>query len=160
MPLQWYVKDLGHSAKSASDWLHLNTHTPLTQRNRIGLTTLSRHRVGTYQENKFTRNPLRNARPQSSQLAMPLWTDPGLECGIGVHDKNQVKIKKTRKKKGTSKSSDLDLLVKYLPPPQSGLVCEEKATTVCDSLLYECAYGGLSVSFVLQGSEICVLVRF
>ena len=31
--------------------LHLNTHTPLTQRNRSGLTTpLSRHSVGTYPE--------------------------------------------------------------------------------------------------------------
>ena len=31
MLLQWHVKDLGHSAKSAGGRLHLNTHTPLTQ---------------------------------------------------------------------------------------------------------------------------------
>ena len=49
--LQWHVKDHGHSAKSASGSLHLNTHTPLTQRSRSGLTKpLSRHSVGTYQE--------------------------------------------------------------------------------------------------------------
>ena len=30
---QWHVKDPGHSAKSAGGRLHLNTHTPLTQRN-------------------------------------------------------------------------------------------------------------------------------
>ena len=27
-----------------------------------------------------------NARPQSSQLAEPLWTDPGLESGIGARE--------------------------------------------------------------------------
>ena len=48
---QWHVKDLGHSTKSAGDRLHLNTHTPLTQRSRSGLTMpLSRQSVGIYQE--------------------------------------------------------------------------------------------------------------
>ena len=48
---QWHVKDPGHSAKSAGGRLHLNTHTPLTQRSRSGLTRpLSRHYVGTYRE--------------------------------------------------------------------------------------------------------------
>ena len=43
---QWHVKDPGHSAKSASGRLLLNTHTPLTQRSRSGLTMpLSRHSV-------------------------------------------------------------------------------------------------------------------
>ena len=46
---QWHVKDPGHSAE-AGRRLHLNTHTPLTQRSRSGLTMpLSRH-VGTYLE--------------------------------------------------------------------------------------------------------------
>ena len=40
---------------------------------------LSRHSVGTHQENKLTGNSLRNARPQSSQLAEPLWNDPWLK---------------------------------------------------------------------------------
>ena len=44
--LQWRVKDLGHSAKSAVGRLHLDTHTPLTQRSRSGLTMpLCRHSV-------------------------------------------------------------------------------------------------------------------
>ena len=44
-------KHPGHSAKSAGGRLHLNTHAPLTQRSRSGLTMLlSRHSVGTYQE--------------------------------------------------------------------------------------------------------------
>ena len=48
---QWHVKDPGHSAKSAGGRLHLNTHTPLTQRSRSGLTMLlSRHSMETYRE--------------------------------------------------------------------------------------------------------------
>ena len=35
---QWHVKDPCHSVKTASDRLRLNTHTPLTQRSRNGLT--------------------------------------------------------------------------------------------------------------------------
>ena len=67
----------GHSAKSAGGRLHLNTHTPLTQRSRSGLTMpLSRHNEGT-SGNELTRILSGNTRPQSSQLAEPLWTDPG-----------------------------------------------------------------------------------
>ena len=40
----------GHSAKSADDRLHPNTHTPLTQRSRSGLSVLSKHSVGTIRE--------------------------------------------------------------------------------------------------------------
>ena len=48
---QWHVKDPSHSAKSAGGKLHLNTHTPLTQRSWSGRTMLqSRHSVGSYQE--------------------------------------------------------------------------------------------------------------
>ena len=48
---QWHVKDPGHSTKSAGGRLHLNTHTPLTQRSQNALTMqLSRHSVETYQE--------------------------------------------------------------------------------------------------------------
>ena len=51
--LQWHIKDPGHSAKSAGDKLHLNTHTPLTQWSRSGLTMpLCRHSVGIYQETR------------------------------------------------------------------------------------------------------------
>ena len=48
---QWHVKDPGHSAKSTGGRLQLNTHTPFTQRSRIGLTMpLSRRSKGIYQE--------------------------------------------------------------------------------------------------------------
>ena len=43
----WHVKDPSHSAKNADGRLHLNTHTPLPQQSRSGLTVLSRHSVGT-----------------------------------------------------------------------------------------------------------------
>ena len=49
--LQWHVKDISHSAKSAGGTLHLNKHTPLTKQSQSGLTMLlSKHRVGTYQK--------------------------------------------------------------------------------------------------------------
>ena len=48
---QWHVIDPGHSDKSSGGRLHLNTHIPLTQRSRSGLTIpLSRHSAGAYQE--------------------------------------------------------------------------------------------------------------
>ena len=51
MLLQWHIKDPSHSAKSAGDQLHLNTHTPSTQRTQSGpIVLLSRHSVETYQK--------------------------------------------------------------------------------------------------------------
>ena len=51
MLLQWHVKDPSYSAKGAGGRLHLNAHTPLTQRHQSGLTMLlSRQSVGTYPE--------------------------------------------------------------------------------------------------------------
>ena len=80
---QWHVKDPGHSAKSAGGRLHLNMHTPLTQRNQSGLTMpLSRHTVETYIE-MTSHAPHQGTLGQKwSKLAEPLWTDPGLKSGI------------------------------------------------------------------------------
>ena len=76
---QWHAKHRGHSAKSAGSRLLPNTHTPLTQRSRNGLTMLSRYSVGTYQGKRVhTQLVTGNTRPQSSQLAEPLSTDPCL----------------------------------------------------------------------------------
>ena len=87
MSPRWHVKDFSQSAKSAGDRVHLNTHTPLTQWSQSGLTMpLSRHSVGTYQENKFAHNSSTNTHRQSSQLAKPLWTDPGLKSAISMRD--------------------------------------------------------------------------
>ena len=45
---------------------------------------LSRPRVGICQGNDLIRNSSGNARPHSSQLARPLWTDPGLKSSTGA----------------------------------------------------------------------------
>ena len=62
---------------------------------RVGseLTMLSRQSVGTYRGNGLTRNSSRNARPQSSQLAKPLWTDPGIKNAIDVRELMSINSK-------------------------------------------------------------------
>ena len=45
-----------------------------------------RAKCGEISENELTLNLSGNVRPQSSQLAEPLWTDPGIESGINVHE--------------------------------------------------------------------------
>ena len=47
---------------------------------------LSRHSVGTYQGNELRRNLSENVRPQSSQPAEPLWTDPSQKSGNSVRE--------------------------------------------------------------------------
>ena len=48
---QWHIKDPGLYAKRGRSRLYLNTHAPLTQRSRSGLTRpLPRHRVEIYRE--------------------------------------------------------------------------------------------------------------
>ena len=54
----------------------------------------SRHGVGTYQGNEPTRNSSGNARPLSSQLAEPQWTDPWQKSGTEVRDEIFIKKKK------------------------------------------------------------------
>ena len=94
---QWRVKDPGYSGKSTGGRLHLNTHTPLTQRSRSGLTMpLSRHSVGI----ELTRNSSRNSRSQSSQLAEPLWTGPDLKSGISVRELISAEKKKKKRRRG------------------------------------------------------------
>ena len=77
---QWHIKDPSHCTKSTGGRLHLDMYTPLTQWGWISLTMpMSRHSVGTYHSGKKAPIQLTgNTRPQSSSLAEPLWTDPGL----------------------------------------------------------------------------------
>ena len=89
---QWHVKDPEYSAKSAFSRFHLNTHTPLTQRSRSGLTMpLSRRSEGTYQE---TRSHATRQGTFGHSLAEPLWTDPDLKSGISVRELISTKKKK------------------------------------------------------------------
>ena len=54
----------------------------------------SRYSVGTYPGNELIRNSSGNTRPQSSQLADPLWTNSGLNSVTGVHWLNSTLKKK------------------------------------------------------------------
>ena len=117
---QWHVKDSGHYCKSAGGRLHINTHTPLTQRSRSGLTMLSRNSVGTYQGSELTRNSSRNTRPQPSRLAEPLWTDPG-EREISVLELTST-LKKRKKRGGECIAKPApQILAARRMPPLSGL---------------------------------------
>ena len=59
--------------------------------------TLSRHSVETYLGNELTRNSSGNIRPQSSQLAEPLWTDSGVKSVFS--ERELISIYKKRKKR-------------------------------------------------------------
>ena len=62
-------------------------HIFLTQRTLSGLIMLlSRHSVGTYPKTSSHATCWGNIRPQSSQLAGPLLTDPGIKKGISVRE--------------------------------------------------------------------------
>ena len=113
---QWHVKDPGHSAKRAGGKLHLNSHTPWTQRSRSGLTATVQAWCGNLSGNKLTCNSSGNTWSQSSQLAEPQWADPGLKSGISV-----CKLISTLKK-----SAGGEWIVEHSPKI---LACEEKATT-------------------------------
>ena len=65
---QLHAKDPGHSAKSADGRLHLNTHAPLTQRSRSGLTMLSRQRGKSHHHFGLTTTALPSLSWQTSFL--------------------------------------------------------------------------------------------
>ena len=53
--------------------------------------SLSRHSVGTYQETS-SHATRQETLGQSSQLAEPLWTDPGQKSGTSVRELISLKI--------------------------------------------------------------------
>ena len=59
---------------------------------------LSRHSVGTLSGNELTRNSSGNTRSLSSQLAEPLWTDPGIKNAISVPELFSTSRKEEKKK--------------------------------------------------------------
>ena len=96
-------------------------HTLLTQQSQSGLTMLSKHGVGTYQGNELTRNSSGNTQPQLSQLAEPLWTDPGIKNEISVRELIST-LKKKKKKEEQSGIEWSNILqkssqAKKKPPP-------------------------------------------
>ena len=118
---QWQVKDPGHSVKSAGGRLHLNTHTPLTQRSRNGLTMpLAGHK--NLSGNELTRNLSENIRLQSSHLAEPLWANPGLKSGIKVHELIST-LRRIKKKRAQARNELSNIL------PESS-IAKTTATTI------------------------------
>ena len=69
---------------------------------------LSWRSVGGYQDTQLTRNSSRSTEPRSSQLAEPLWTDPGGKIGINVHEL----ISTLKKKKAQSGNEWSNILPK------------------------------------------------
>ena len=75
-------------------------HASLTQQSWSGLTMpLSRHSVGTYHE-MSSHTTRQGTLSQSSQLAEPLWTDPGIKSGINVRKKISTVFQKWQKHAG------------------------------------------------------------
>ena len=90
---RWHVKDPGHSAKSASGRLHLNTHIPFDPTKSEWADYVAVQALcGNLSGNELTRNLSRNIRPQSSQLAEALWTDPGIKSGISARELTSTSI--------------------------------------------------------------------
>ena len=118
--LQWLVKYPNHSGQSADGRLRWNTHTPLdpTKLEWADYATLQTW-CWNLSGNELTRNLSGNIRPQSSQLAEPLWTDPCIKIGIRV----LVLISTLKKKQKTWAWCEwLNILQKSLqarkkPPP-------------------------------------------
>ena len=55
---------------------------------------------GNLSGNELTRNSSGNTRPESSQLAQPLWTDPDLKNGISVRELISALKKKNNRRRG------------------------------------------------------------
>ena len=82
---QWHVKDTGHSAKSAGSRLHLKHAYTLDPTKSVWTDCAAVQAwYGNLSGAEFTLNSSGITRPQSSQLAEPLWTDRGLKNGISM----------------------------------------------------------------------------
>ena len=89
---QWHIKHSGHSAKLAGGRLHLKhacTFVPTKSEwaDYAAVQAASGNLLG----NELKRNSSGNTRSQSSKLAEPLWTDPGLKRRISVRELNSIK---------------------------------------------------------------------
>ena len=95
-----HVKDPAHSAQSAVGRLQLLKHAFATEhRSRSGLVMQSRHGFGTCQGNELASNSSGKARPQSSHLTEPLWTNPWSEKKMELVHASWCPLKREREKK-------------------------------------------------------------
>ena len=144
---QWHVKEPGHFAKSAGDRLHLNTHTPLTQRSRTGLIMPLAGIVWEPIGKRAHTQLVKNFRPQSSPLAKPLWTDSGIKSGISVQELIALQTNQHRWGNEWSNILSKTSQARKKPPhpamlsscglcPVVGRMCEEQISTFIAFILY------------------------
>ena len=88
--------------QSAAGKLHVNVHTPLTQQSPSGLTMLSRHSVGTHQDNELT------CSAHWITVDWPLTH----KNRIGASKLNSISQKVT-----TTKSASKEWFIRTVPPP-------------------------------------------
>ena len=102
------LKDPGHSAKSTGDRLHLK-HTYILDPLKLEWAdyAAAQAECGNLSGDKLTRNSPGNTQSQSSQLAEPLWSDPGLNSGISL-----CELISTLKKKAQAGNELLNILTK------------------------------------------------
>ena len=95
--LQWHAKDPGHSAKKCR-WQVTPKYTYTLDPMQPEWADYAAVQAlpGNLSGNELTRNSSGNTRLQPSQLAEPLWTDPGLKSGISV--RKLISTKKKKKK--------------------------------------------------------------
>ena len=77
---------------------------------------------GNLSGNELTRNSSGNTRSQSSQLAEPLWTDPGLKSGISLHE--LISTLKKKKKKASAGNELSNMLPKSSHARKKPLLCQ------------------------------------
>ena len=65
---------------------------------------MSRHSVGDLSGNKLTRKLSGNIRPQSSRLAEPVWTDPGIKSENSARELISTLKKKQRRREMEGRS--------------------------------------------------------
>ena len=100
-------------SKTADGRLHLNMHTPLTQRNRSGLIMpLSRHSVKAFQE--MISHATRQETLSHSRLSsLSHWTNPGVQSEISV----RKLISTFKKKKSQTLFKNSSHTKRKKPPP-------------------------------------------
>ena len=127
---QWHVRAPGHFARSAGGGrLHRNTHTPLdpSKSEWADYAVQAECRNLAIRENELTHNSSGKTLPQSSQLAEPLRTDPGLKKKVDL----VCALKNRKCRRGMTRQTfppKSSQATKKSPPPnetEAGTLCHE-----------------------------------
>ena len=90
---------------------------------------LSGHSVGTLSGNELTCNSSGNTQSQSSQLAEPLWTNPGVKRGISV--RKLISNKKKERKKAQAGNELSNILPGVFARGEKATTCVDISALVC-----------------------------